>query len=710
MRITVEEARNRVKQNKVQSSPQVNRVMAKTRGVQEEQEELTLLRSVKKDSLDRVYMFQDGNTVTITPADDALPVVLGEFDINGELTGLNPILVEWLSFIADGVKWAQENNYSTTQEDSNEEAASNEGGMDIDESPETEEQTRTYELIGPLLGDIHWQQDRPYNNKLKFTSVSVPKGKKLGEQYPCLVGCPATAAAQIIYYFSKQGYRPGCLRTSGFTSDTWNNYRFEVPVNNSCPQFDYDNMIDHYSYKDSSNKTQDEVYTDEQAEAAAKLCSYLAMAGYSMFSPIDTGMYMENLIVILQKGFGFSDAQIIKRGPKKGSLQFSDDTQCIKLIKEQLRQGYPVIVSGYQGVKIDNRGKYVYSGGHCFICDGYREEDNTFHFNWGYGPYRGDGWYRVDLQSVETDSGADWDYDVFQYFGHMITFGNPTALPNSWKRYDLNDDGFINPVDWTIAINLMNQINVSESSMYQNKRAGCSIRPVWKGNGVPSSHEYVDFHLPSGILWATQNIGATATQDYGDYIAWRRTEAISPYIYEDSLDGDFTVNNIAGTNQDAATVQWGSGWQLPSENDFNDLIEYCDFKLHAEKSIEEASAGNYVEKIYRFIEVTRKRRKYTPQEQAEYDQTGVAPEIPTNSILLPLAGLKYLTAESHIGVEGYYWTSINGNKYGNNYRAKCVKFTFSMPEGTEIADVNYDGVVDSADVQAIIDYVLGRNR
>ena len=45
-------------------------------------------------------------------------------------------------------------------------------------------------------------------------------------------------------------------------------------------------------------------------------------------------------------------------------------------------------------------------------------------------------------------------------------------------------------------------------------------------------HEYVDLGLPSGTLWATCNIGATAPEGYGDYFAWGETKAKSVYNWE----------------------------------------------------------------------------------------------------------------------------------------------------------------------------------
>lgn len=40
----------------------------------------------------------------------------------------------------------------------------------------------------------------------------------------------------------------------------------------------------------------------------------------------------------------------------------------------------------------------------------------------------------------------------------------------------------------------------------------------------PELYEWVDLGLPSGILWATCNVGATKPEEYGLYFAWGETE------------------------------------------------------------------------------------------------------------------------------------------------------------------------------------------
>lgn len=106
----------------------------------------------------------------------------------------------------------------------------------------------------------------------------------------------------------------------------------------------------------------------------------------------------------------------------------------------------------------------------------------------------------------------------------------------------------------------------------------------------PELHEYVDLGLPSGTLWATCNVGANSPEEYGDYFAWGETQpnnySKSAYRYYDSvykvytkycLHRDYgTIDNKSELemSDDAATVNWGVDWQMPSLEQFKELISY----------------------------------------------------------------------------------------------------------------------------------------
>ena len=80
--------------------------------------------------------------------------------------------------------------------------------------------------------------------------------------------------------------------------------------------------------------------------------------------------------------------------------------------------------------------------------------------------------------------------------------------------------------------------NVNNTTSQQNK-SNTSTQNTTKvskpSNGTANGHEYVDLGLPSGLKWATCNVGATSPEDYGDYFAWGEIETKSSYTLYNSF-------------------------------------------------------------------------------------------------------------------------------------------------------------------------------
>lgn len=92
-------------------------------------------------------------------------------------------------------------------------------------------------------------------------------------------------------------------------------------------------------------------------------------------------------------------------------------------------------------------------------------------------------------------------------------------------------------------------------------------------NGVYRNHEYVDLGLPSGTMWATCNVGASRPEECGNYYAWGETRpkeiySDSTYIYNANV-------NTLPSHRDAATVNWGTGWRMPTKSDMIELMSNC---------------------------------------------------------------------------------------------------------------------------------------
>ena len=120
-----------------------------------------------------------------------------------------------------------------------------------------------------------------------------------------------------------------------------------------------------------------------------------------------------------------------------------------------------------------------------------------------------------------------------------------------------------------------------------------------------SEPEYVVMKMGSDqskeLKWATMNLGAEKETDYGYYFAWGGTEG---YVYSDSqwksgkdgsvLSGGFSQDNaphyessaytkytssdsrtVLEPGDDAATALLGSGWRMPTSQEFKDLYDAC---------------------------------------------------------------------------------------------------------------------------------------
>ena len=113
------------------------------------------------------------------------------------------------------------------------------------------------------------------------------------------------------------------------------------------------------------------------------------------------------------------------------------------------------------------------------------------------------------------------------------------------------------------------------------------------GGGGTDDHAYVDLGLPSGLLWATCNVGADNPEDYGDYFAWGETQPRDMYNWStyQYCNGSYTTltkycnSSTYGNNgftdnlttllpeDDAATANWGSGWRMPTQAEFQELLD-----------------------------------------------------------------------------------------------------------------------------------------
>ena len=167
--------------------------------------------------------------------------------------------------------------------------------------------------------------------------------------------------------------------------------------------------------------------------------------------------------------------------------------------------------------------------------------------------------------------------------------------------------------------------------------ANCSFITVESGekpdnpNTPTATPEYVDLGLPSGVKWATFNVGATQPEEYGDYFAWGETEPKE--LYDESTYSE--------KEEDAATANWGSEWRMPTQAEQDELRTECSWTWMTENDVN----GYKV----------------------------VGPN--GNSIFLPAAGYCSGSSLYNVGHKGFYWASSLYT--GNTSYAYYLSFTYN---------------------------------
>ncbi len=130
--------------------------------------------------------------------------------------------------------------------------------------------------------------------------------------------------------------------------------------------------------------------------------------------------------------------------------------------------------------------------------------------------------------------------------------------------------------------------------------------------------------LSSGVKWAVYNIGARSPEEIGDYFAWGEISPKSEYTQANYLYYGLEISDISGNpSYDAATAILGSEWRMPTQADFEALMNECTWEW--------------------------------------FDNDGFGYFIVTgangNQITLPTPGYFVDSAATGVGIAGMYWTS-----------------------------------------------------
>ncbi len=156
-----------------------------------------------------------------------------------------------------------------------------------------------------------------------------------------------------------------------------------------------------------------------------------------------------------------------------------------------------------------------------------------------------------------------------------------------------------------------------------------------------NGHEYVDLGLPSGVKWASCNVGATKPEEYGSYFSWGETEEKDTYDWSTykwcngswntqtkyctkSSYGNIDNKTVLDPGDDVAHVKWGGSWRMPTQDEFQELYDNCNIEWTTINGV--------------------KGRKFTSNTNG-------------NFIFFPTAGRIVNSGLNDVGDVGYFWSS-----------------------------------------------------
>ena len=144
------------------------------------------------------------------------------------------------------------------------------------------------------------------------------------------------------------------------------------------------------------------------------------------------------------------------------------------------------------------------------------------------------------------------------------------------------------------------------------------------GNVAGNSLQAVDLGL--SVKWASCNVGAGAPEEFGEYYAWGEVKTKNEYTEENSLTYRVKFDNIGGDPEyDVARAKLGGSWRMPTEDEFEELIDSCVWKWTAKNGVD------------------------------GYEITGPN----GNSIFLPAAGYRNEEGDAAAGIRGFYSSSTS---------------------------------------------------
>ena len=459
-----------------------------------------------RDGQPSLYVFniEGGGFVVVSAEEKVKPVLAysekGSFDANNVADGFTYTI----SSYQEEIDYVRKNNIAATEDIVKEwKLVETKGRI-------TEARSKSV----PYLLTTTWNQNYPYN--------SLCPEDTAGNGGHVYAGCVATAMAQVMNYWGHPTKGNGSYSYEPYSWSYDQIYTYpEQTANFGETYYHFENMAD---YLDSLS-TEEEIYN------IALLQWHCGISVEMMYSPEGSGAYSSDVPFAASQFFGYNYADML-------DMWDYDNEEWAAALKEELDKGRPMYYSGQ-----DDEGR----GGHAYVCDGY-DENNFFHFNWGWGG-RDDAYCAIGALNTTKYFFNTWNEAIVNFYPKDND--NYYHCPEKIKDLTLveNDDNTAAIISWT---------NPSNKILGDNLT---SIDTVFLRRDFETIATFTDVQPGQSMTYTD----VVETADLYNYSVYVKNEAgNSQPVYEQILIGK-KCEIIFDLNDEG-----GDGWKGGSISVFND--------------------------------------------------------------------------------------------------------------------------------------------
>ncbi|MEI7596906.1 MAG: C10 family peptidase [Bacteroidota bacterium] len=294
------------------------------------------------------FNFNTGGFVIISADDAAYPILGYSYEGTADLQNIPNSASDWFARYKEQISLVKKHNTLPDEKCATLWADLLNGKIELSNG------TRQTNVVSPLLVNILWNQDSPYN-ALCPVDAAGPGGR-------AYAGCVATAMSMVMYYwrYPKQGTSSHTYSCSPYGSLT---------ANFASTQYNWNGMLDQITALTGENN------------AIAQLQYHAGVSVEMGYAGDGSGAQTSDCANALKTYFKYAtDVKSISRSGGWGGGTTYTDASWAQVLKDNFALGRPILYSGYPSTG---------GSGHAFVCDGFEDTDH-FHFNFGWnGQFNG---------------------------------------------------------------------------------------------------------------------------------------------------------------------------------------------------------------------------------------------------------------------------------------------------------------------------------